>query len=297
MTNSLTSAVIGSDGLIGSALLAELGRRGSRVVGTSRRAPHREVGNDLLHLDLSAEPPGALDALDCKVAYLCAAITGFAKCQDDPEGTTRINVTGAVAVAKALMANGCHVVFLSTSAVFDGTRSFPSEDTPGSPTTEYGRQKLLAEQELLAAAASTGGSAAVVRLTKVLSASQPLLRQFSKALASGTTVEAFADLRMSPISLGYTVQSLLRVGTGRLTGIFHLSGRQQLSYADFVREFARTMHADPSLVKEVLAQDRGVIPLFAPEFAALGMPRTTALGGILPQTAEAAIFDLLSEDD
>lgn len=292
MVRRVDSIVVGQDGAIGSALYRELARRGVDVAGTSRRS--LPAAGATVHLDLSADPIPGLDALNANIAYLCAAITGFASCNDDPVGTARVNVTSALAVARALMAKGTHVVFLSTSAVFDGSYPFPAEDSPGNPTTEYGRQKLLAEERLLAAARATGGSLAVVRLTKVLSPSQPLVRQFRDALMLGSTVEAFDDLEMSPLSLRYAVTSILELAAGRYTGIFHLSGDAQLSYAEFVRRLARGLSVDPGLVSPVRARDRGITPAFAPRFAALGMPRTTATSGILPQTADAAVVDLVT---
>lgn len=295
MACRVESAVIGRDGTIGAALFAELGRRGGTVVGTSRRALPAHRGGHDFRLDLSASPITGLDALECDIAYLCAAVTGFANCSDDPTGTARINVTGALAVARSLMARGTHVVLLSTSAVFDGSKPLPGENSPGSPTTEYGRQKLLAERELLSAAAAMGGSAAVIRLTKVVSRFQPLINNFKTALASGSAVEAFDDLSMSPISLDYATRSILQLGNLRHTGIFHLSGTEQLSYAQWVRRLAIAIDADPSLVRAVRATDRGVNPPFAPRFAALGMARTIDIGGIHPQNTDAAIADLLRE--
>jgi dTDP-4-dehydrorhamnose reductase len=133
-------------------------------------------------------------------------------------------------VAKALLETGAYVLFLSTDTVFYGTSPLPEEWDRPHPVGEYGRQKAEVEARLLDLDGGRG-QVGICRLTKVLTPESPIVKTFVAALASGRTVDAFADLRISPISLDHVVDGLLRIAERRLGGIFHLSGQGFLSYS------------------------------------------------------------------
>lgn len=76
------------------------------------------------------------------------AVTDF--CDKNPDIAYRINVDGAVNVAKACKAFGAKLVFISTEQVFNGNTEsgpFTETDTPV-PNTIYGKNKLEAEHLL-----------------------------------------------------------------------------------------------------------------------------------------------------
>ena len=85
-----------------------------------------------------------------QAVFHCAAVSDTGKCQNDPEGTAKINVDGAVNLAIACNAVGAKLIFCSSDQVYAGS-SLPgphSEAEPLQPGNEYARQKLLAEQHI-----------------------------------------------------------------------------------------------------------------------------------------------------
>jgi len=272
--------VVGADSLIGAALTAFLRQMGADVTGTTRRK--HTVSSNCLFLDLASEETLHVVEGHYACAFLCAAITAMSACEREPDRTYRVNVTNTVRLSKRIHVTGTRIVFLSSNTVFNGESARPDENADYCTCTEYGRQKAAAEQELMG---STGdaGSVAIARLSKVLSPDSGVAAEFMGKLEDGEPCRAFDDLLMSPISLAYAVDVLAKLAFSKLSGIFHLSGAEEMSYAEFARRLAVHMGVDPALVRPCRSTDAGAKPLFRPEHPALGMKRTSRLLGIEPE--------------
>ncbi len=291
--------VVGADGLIGSALLRELRSSGWTAVGTTRR---RQAPTGLLYLDLAEAPPdlsnrsgyGPLLALPDLVVFFAAASTGYVRCENDPEGSRRVNVTHSMLLAKQMIGLGGFVVYPSSNAVFGDGAASPSEYSARAPASEYGRQKAAAEQALLELAADAGGrgGVAVVRMTKVVHAGG-LLAEWGSALKSGKTVDAAVDLRLSPVSLAYAIGGMIRVAGGRRTGIYHLSGDAELSYFEFAQRLAVALGQSRGQVRETRV--RGRLGKTLTNSGALMMTEASRLAGLEPQTVDSVLDDLVKE--
>ena len=82
----------------------------------------------------------------------CAAVSDTGACQQDPDGSAVINVSGSEAIARACAEYGAKLVFCSSDQVYAGSPlPGPHKETEHlTPGNVYGRQKLLAEQTCLA---------------------------------------------------------------------------------------------------------------------------------------------------
>jgi len=244
MTTGNTSLVVGADGQIGRALLAELAAGGDHVIGTSRRDPPQP---GRIYLNLAAEPAEWKLPASVATAYLCAAVTSQQACRQDPSGSRRVNVERTVELARMLIAEGALVVFLSTNLVYDGSVAFRRAEDPPCPLTEYGRQKAEVERQLLA----YGDRAAVVRLTKVFSQPTALLAGWRAALEKGDTIRPFSDMVMAPVPLPFVVRALAQIGRVRRSRMFQISGNRDVTYAEAARYLAGRLGVDPKLVQPV----------------------------------------------
>lgn len=81
-----------------------------------------------------------------KVIIHLAAATDLVRCEREPDHAYRVNAVGTYNMALAAREVGALLVHVSTSNVFDGTKSEPytEEDVP-SPINTYGHSKYLAE--------------------------------------------------------------------------------------------------------------------------------------------------------
>jgi dTDP-4-dehydrorhamnose reductase len=242
-------------------------------------------------VDLAASTFKDAVAIKPDVAFLCAAMTNIKACHDDPVTSSATNIAGTVKLASELIEGGCFVVFLSSNTVFDGITPWPAEHSPYAPTTEYGRQKMVAEQQLLALPGADR-QIAIVRLSKVLSGGSGIGLDFMNRLRHGEQCRPFSDILMSPVSVRYVNQGLIGIALKRASGLHHLSGAEEISYADFSRRLAEQLAVDPALIEPITSRQAGIEVHFQPLHPGLGMPRTTKTLGIAPETVENVLLEL-----
>jgi len=274
--NGARALVIGADGQIGRALVSGLPRYGIPTLGTTRR-PDR-VGPDHIYLDLD----GDLSAWRCpdaiSTAILAAAVTRIDACERAPEAARRVNVAANLALADRLVERGVHVLFLSSNQVFDGSRPHRRADEPTSPRTVYGCQKAEVEHYVL----ERYDTAAILRLTKVVTPQLPLLCQWSSALRAGSPVRPFRDLVIAPLPVGFVVDTIARMIERRPAGVMQASGPRDVPYADVALHIARRLGADPALVQPHDSSATGLLPLFAPRNTTLDTSRLRDELGLIP---------------
>ncbi len=282
MATQGTYLIVGSDGLIGAALKRKFLAEGRTVLGTTRQP--ESIGEDVLLLDLAGNVEAWKAPAGVKVAFLCAAAATLKQCEADPAGTCLVNVDNLARLAGKLVQSGAFVVFLSSSAVFDGSMAFAASDTPFLPMTEYGRQKANAERLLL----DLGENVAIVRPTKVVSPGMQLLVQWREALARGEPIRPFSDLLMSPLPLDFATEALLRIADSRRGGIYQLSGVADVSYAEFAAAWMKRLGFPAHLLQPCHAGGG----IAKPRFTTLDMSAVTRQFGFRPPTLEQTVDSL-----
>jgi dTDP-4-dehydrorhamnose reductase len=268
--------IAGSDGLIGAALKESIISQGISCWATSRRSGSKVPRLDLVDDPNSWQLPGKVDT-----AFLCMAQCSLKACEEAPVQTAFINVERTVELARRLLARDAFVVFLSTNLVFDGSRPFFTPDDPPNPTTEYGRQKLSAENALQ----SLYSNVAIVRLTKVVHPNMALIQAWRETLQRGEIIQPFCDFLFSPIQLSFVVDALEKIAARKLVGITHLSGDCDVSYEELARMLAKSLSVDEALVRSTSAppEKRG--------FSTLNMDRAVRELGIqVPSVLQSLEF-------
>jgi dTDP-4-dehydrorhamnose reductase len=279
----MRALVVGVDGGIGAALVGALRHRGDVVFGTTRRpGPHAD---GIIALDLASPDVDAAALPEADVAFFCAAMTGLAECRKDPELARRVNTTGPARLARRLAAGGKRVVLLSTNAVSDWQTPRVAASQPPRPLTVYGRLKAEAEAEF----AALGDRAVILRLSKVLTPELKLFRGWIDALTAGREVTAFTDLHLAPITLEDAVSALLALSDHAESGLFQVSGAQDISYVAAARHLARRVGASPARVIERRAADAGFPPEEITTFSSLDSQRLSALTGWTPPDPYAVL--------
>lgn len=132
----------GGSGQLGSELAAAHSRVGP--VHSAVLAPRSISISDLSGVQkftLHHKPDVVLNA---------AAYTAVDEAEQDPEAAFRVNCTGAENVALAARSVRARVLYVSTEAVFDGTRSAPvAEGDICNPLSQYAKSKHAGEGAVL----------------------------------------------------------------------------------------------------------------------------------------------------
>jgi dTDP-4-dehydrorhamnose reductase len=255
--------VVGGDSLVGSELQVHCRKLGWTVDATSRRTatPPGGVFLDLGDPDFTPLQRGTYD-----VAFVCAAVTSMQVCQSDPARSRRINVDNTLDLMRRLADRGTHLVFLSSSQVFDGETPMPDEAAPTAPKNEYGAQKLAVEEAI----ERQKLPAAVLRVTKVL-ADRPVgvFKGWFEALAKGQPVQAATNMALSPVMVTDVAEAAQRLAAGRHRGIWHLGSSDDIGYFDAARLMAETRHLPLSLVQGEELTDAQVPEIYRHRYVTL----------------------------
>jgi dTDP-4-dehydrorhamnose reductase len=283
MSNSMHCLVVGADGSFGGALSQLLRRRGHDVLATTRRGAH-VVRDGFVFLDLAAPLP---EIPRTDVAVICAAMARFEDCRRFPELAHRVNVTAPLELSRSLVRAGGRVIFLSTSAVFDGKRPHVPEGETPSPGSAYGILKAEAERHLL----DLGAAVSVLRMTKVVKPNAGLLSDWTRHLAEGRMVRAFDDLRFCPIKVEHVVDAIVALIEGGDGGIYQVSGAADISYLDAARFLARRIGVGDDRVAALHGLENGVAEAELPRFTSMASGRLSRLTGFSPPEP----FDVLQD--
>jgi dTDP-4-dehydrorhamnose reductase len=224
--------VVGSDGLIGSAVMEGLRARGAGVTGTTRRVDQEGTQWDLAREGI----PEALVDREFDLVVIAAGVTTLEACESDPQAARTVNVERPLEICRRWGRSGTRVVGLSTSLVFDGETQFPEPTDATRPVTEYGRQKESMEDSML----REGTNVVILRLTKVVSPDWSRLVEWRGRLSRGLTVPAFSDTGFSPVLLSDVVSSILTLSVCSGNDVVHLSARDEISYFDFAESIRQS---------------------------------------------------------
>lgn len=289
-----TSLVVGSDGLIGHALLSYLTFGGQLAAGSSRRKPSRSHSQLLIDL---AKPPSQWQLpAHVRTAYLCAGVASIEQCRLQPAATRAINCDATIALAQALAGRGARVIYLSSNQVFDGSKAGRLTTDQTCPTTEYGRQKADAEQAIL----QLGEQGMVVRLTKVLGPSSPMLQGWRDALDSGQAIHPFDDMRMAAVSVSLVVEALATLGKVKAEAvttanrIAQISATRDVTYETAARHIAQRVGANETLIQPIHASSAGLKTEATPLHTTMDTSSLTRLTGLSAPDPLATIDEVLS---
>jgi nucleoside-diphosphate-sugar epimerase len=164
---------------------------------------------------------GIYEGVDC--VFHLAGIAALPVCQTDPREAYDVNVAGTGAVLEAARRAGVRrVVFSSTSAVYERTKSAPlQEDAPIAPDLVYACTKQAAELLCRGYALNYGLDVVVCRFFNVfgphqdvLRASPPFTSYVARELAHDRTPVLFndrTDVRRDYVHVADVVDLLLRI--------------------------------------------------------------------------------------
>lgn len=224
--------ILGVDSQIGSALYRKLNEeKRYQVYGTSRRVSNGPSEDAIFRLDLSENPSPQKIAMKFDAVVFCAGITEIEACEQEPERVRKINVEYTIELIKILNNANSYVLFLSSNAVFDGTKSFYTPQDLPNPINNYGLFKKEVEDECVKMA-----NIGVLRLTKIITDSTPFIKKWKKEIEAGNRIKPSVNRLLSPIDMGTVISTISLILDRRATGLFHLGGDEEITYAQFYQK-------------------------------------------------------------
>lgn len=242
--------VTGGTGVVGWALL-------------SRCPPSTELAytyyqNGVLHpiasgyqLDVRSESSveELVSDLDPDAVVHSAAMTDVDDCERNPAAARAVNVEGTKNVVAAAAQVDAHLVFLSTSFVFDGTKQPHERDDSRSPVNVYGETKANAERVI----ESSTTPSAIVRTDQPYGWTESwqtatMIEWTLQQLAESNSVAVFEDWYSVPIFIFDLVKAVLNITLLQKTGIYHAVGPEYISRYEWACKIADSFGYDRSAI-------------------------------------------------
>jgi len=184
------------------------------------------------------------------------AYTAVDACESDPDTAFAVNALGTRHMAEAASAVGAHLVYVSTDYVFDGASDRPYvEWDPTGPRSVYGRSKLGGELEVRAL---SGASGTIVRTAWVNGAHGANMVKTVLRVAGASTdgVLRFVDDQHGcPTFTADLARAIVRLGTDRRPGTFHVTNQGDTTWFGFVRAVISAAGHDPDRVEAITTAD------------------------------------------
>lgn len=172
------------------------------------------------------------------------------------------NLIGTVNVASACLATGCHMVYVSTNAVFDGVAAPYRESDPVSPINRYGQIKaecervvsvMLDHYTLVRPILMYGWNAPMNRLNPATWVMGKLLKK--------EPVHMVTDVYENPLYNRQCGEAVWEVIRKKCRGTIHLAGADVVNRYEFARTLADVFELDASLIEPV---ESAFFPSIAP---------------------------------
>ncbi len=206
--------ITGAGGVLGTSLRTHFSGNGSCVFGTTKEEMNVTKKDAVLRI---------LEAFKPDVVFHLAALTNLELCEQNPDLAYQVHVVGTKNVVDACNSLGATILYMSTGAVFDGTKQSPyTEDDTPNPLSVYGKTKYEAERIVVEHALDC----IVVRLGWLFGGFEkeskfvaPILRMIQNGHKELFAVQ---DMKGSPTYTEDVAVGIERLLTSGARGMFHV---------------------------------------------------------------------------
>jgi dTDP-4-dehydrorhamnose reductase len=236
--------ITGASGLLGGALLREASKSGTIAVAAYNS--HPLSGGLQMDVTEQAQVEAVLQRVAPDYVIHTAAFTDVDACEIQPQRAWDVNALGTKNVAEACAKHGARLIYISTDYVFDGEDGPYSEEAPTHPINVYGESKLAGERFTL-----NSGINAVARVCVLYGPDKPnFVTWVINSLRAQTPINVVRDQYNTPTYVGNCARALLRMCKCGLTGVYHVSGREQLDRYAFACAIADVFALNKKLINE-----------------------------------------------
>ena len=260
--------IVGIDSEIGSRLAIYLNRnKFYKIIGTTKREIKSGSVDLRFHLDLETLESN-LPNFDFHAIIFCAGVTNQTTCSDYPELTWKINVENTISVINKLASAESHVIFLSSSSVFDGAHSFYKFTDLPNPISNYGKQKVEVENYLQ----KNLTRVTILRLTKVISEETRFIKNWRESASKRESILAYTNRHLSPVGI-IEVCSLVKLIIDKESyGLFQLGGEIEQSYFEFAHSY---FLGEPSVIDLIVPVEDHDVSRSTYNSLTLNLPQVT----------------------
>jgi dTDP-4-dehydrorhamnose reductase len=167
--------------------------------------------------------------------------------------TQKVNVDAAVNIAKICQAKKIRHIFISSDAVFNGSKDEYTEADITDPVNYYGKTKQEAEKGIML----VNPDSVIIRISLVLGFSlgraNSFVSEMEIKLKNGNVINAPVDIIRTPIDVHTLANVVMELGQNSFSGIIHIGSTEKINRYDLTCKLAIALGYSPALIKPVIS--------------------------------------------
>ena len=177
----------------------------------------------------------------------CAGLANVEKCEIDKINANTLNSLFPEKLALISKKYNIKFVHISTDHLYDGEKSYRTENHNTSPQNNYAISKLLGDLKVL----ESNSNALVIR-TNIFGSLHHNIPSFSEfiinSLVSKKKVYLFDDMFFTPIHIKTLLECIIKLLDNDKNGIYNVTSSQRISKYDFGIRIADLLDLDKSFI-------------------------------------------------
>lgn len=229
---------------------------GSGLIGSRIRellwVKYQIIAPSHLQVDITEKKQVERIIEESKPDYIiyAAGLTSVDKAEQHPRLAYSLNVQSPALIAKVAAKDGIPLLYFSTDAVFDGSKSNEPyiEDDKTNPISEYGKSKLLGEQMVMKASDRNCIARVIIVYSHNFTNRRRFVQVVLETLKKGENFYGILDQVVSPIYVDDVVSAVDLFIKSKSHGIYHLGAKDYVTNYEFVKKLAQTLNLNENLV-------------------------------------------------
>lgn len=251
----------GSNGLLGQKIVYALRNKPNvKLIATSKGSNRATAKDGYIYEPLDITHEGEIKAVIEKYKPTCiintAAMTNVDACESDKENCRIMNMDSVRYMTEQCRQHNIHFIHLSTDFVFDGTSGpYKEEDLPN-PLSYYAWSKLESEKITEQAGIDYAILRTIIIYGVVDDGQRSNLVLWTKnSLEQRKNINVITDQFRSPTLAEDLADACVNAAFKHATGIYHVSGKEQMSIMEAAQITADFFKLDKSYIKPVTTAD------------------------------------------
>ncbi|MEO6611498.1 MAG: SDR family oxidoreductase [Chitinophagaceae bacterium] len=253
--------VTGANGFLGYYLAEQLLQKGYDVIATGKgesRLPFRAHPH-FSYVPMDFTDPFAVHDVFASyqpgVVVHAGAMSKPDECEANQWKAYTTNVEATITLLLNAEEQSSFFIFLSTDFIFDGARGMYSEEDDPNPVNFYGKTKKEAEEAVREYEFDWAIARTILVYGKPPAGRNNLLTIVKEKLEKGEEYSVVDDQLRTPTYVEDLAKGIVSIIEKRATGIYHLSGAEQLTPYEMACKTADHLGLDKMLLKKVTAAD------------------------------------------
>ncbi len=292
--------VTGSNGLVGSHVVAQLLQDGYEVFASSRTGDlssfNAHVNYRFIQADFS-DPYAIHDAFEFvkpDVVVHCGAMSRPDDCERNQAAAYDTNVYGTVQLLLNAAESKAFFIYLSTDFIFDGKQGMYTEDDQPNPLSYYGKTKLEAEEAVKEYECNWAIVRTVFVYAKPLYGRNSFITMIAEKIKKNESFNVANDQERTPVHAADLAKGISAMIQKKATGVYNICGNEVLTPYQMAIAAARYLGASHHRLVPVTQNELKEIAE-RPLKSGLCINKATSTLGFSPMNFDEGLKKILGE--